>query len=428
MWTPFSSKCSHLNCKRKLRQLLTGMVFFATAGTIGCSSSVGTAPVATPVSTPLSISTQPANVTTPLAQTATFMVVASGGGTLSYQWNKNGDAISGATGSSYSTPPVLANDSKSIFTVAVSNSTGSVISNPAILTVGPRSPKPGDLRFQQVDAASTVNGFSATGFCDDVLAGYCTVGDGMTTPLILTESCDTPPLPVSLPIPPCVFFFSEFAPPADVKGLSSGALGDLLDNLQADFEGTGPSSHSIGPLNLPNTVVTSLTLSPINDFFGMTWIQSMQTPGFDMAQHTVSPSDFQSAANGEGQQSRVITAVSYNSGQVFYLSYGWTNDTSTIYETQVATATLETAATAATNLASEGYIITAMGGDGGLTNSILLVGTRVKGDTLPRPILVESLEDSYTPLAQQGYAIVGIVQVDDPNPNNLPVRNIIGER
>ena len=60
----------------------------------------------------------------------------------------------------------------------------------------------------------------------------------------------------------------------------------------------------------------------------------------------------------------------------------------TVYDTQVAVATLETAATATTNLASQGYIITAMGGDAGLTDNILVVGTRVRGDSLPRPMLV----------------------------------------
>jgi hypothetical protein len=35
------------------------------------------------------------------------------------------------------------------------------------------------------------------------------------------------------------------------------------------------------------------------------------------------------------------------------------------------------------SLAAQGYIITAIGGDP--TNGLLLVGTRVKGDTMPRP-------------------------------------------
>src|SRR5271155_570320 len=38
--------------------------------------------------------TQPASVTVPLGQTATFSVIATGTGTLTYQWYKNGVPIS----------------------------------------------------------------------------------------------------------------------------------------------------------------------------------------------------------------------------------------------------------------------------------------------------------------------------------------------
>ncbi len=79
--------------------------------------------------------TQPASVTVPLGQTATFSVSAAGTGTLTYQWFKNGVAISGATSSTYTTPPTVAGDSGSVFTVSVSNSVGSVTSGPATLTV-----------------------------------------------------------------------------------------------------------------------------------------------------------------------------------------------------------------------------------------------------------------------------------------------------
>lgn len=81
--------------------------------------------------------TQPASVTVTLGQTATFSVTASspGPGAITYQWYKNGVAISGATSSSYTTPPTAAGDSGAVFTVVVSNSVGSVTSAPATLTV-----------------------------------------------------------------------------------------------------------------------------------------------------------------------------------------------------------------------------------------------------------------------------------------------------
>ena len=50
------------------------------------------------------ITTQPASQTVTAGQTATFSVTATGTAPLSYQWKKNGAAISGATASSYTTP------------------------------------------------------------------------------------------------------------------------------------------------------------------------------------------------------------------------------------------------------------------------------------------------------------------------------------
>jgi hypothetical protein len=82
-----------------------------------------------------SITTQPANQTVAASQTATFQVTASGTAPLSYQWRKNGTAISGATSSAYTTPVTTSADSGSQFTVAVSNSTGTVTSSAATLTV-----------------------------------------------------------------------------------------------------------------------------------------------------------------------------------------------------------------------------------------------------------------------------------------------------
>jgi hypothetical protein len=61
--------------------------------------------------------------------------VASGTAPLSYQWQKNGANISGATSASYTTPATTSADNGSTFQVTVSNSVGSVTSNSANLTV-----------------------------------------------------------------------------------------------------------------------------------------------------------------------------------------------------------------------------------------------------------------------------------------------------
>src|ERR1700719_2613538 len=83
----------------------------------------------------LSITTQPTNRTVTVGQPATFAVIASGAPTLTYQWKKNGTSVSGATSASYTTSATTASDKGAQFTVVVKNSTGSVTSNPASLTV-----------------------------------------------------------------------------------------------------------------------------------------------------------------------------------------------------------------------------------------------------------------------------------------------------
>ena len=82
-----------------------------------------------------SITTQPASQTVIAGQTASFTVAASGTTPMTYQWKKNGVAISGATSSTYTTPAETTTDNNAQFTVAVSNSAGSATSNAATLKV-----------------------------------------------------------------------------------------------------------------------------------------------------------------------------------------------------------------------------------------------------------------------------------------------------
>ncbi|MDT8998945.1 M64 family metallopeptidase [Paucibacter sp. APW11] len=80
------------------------------------------------------ISSQPASQTVTAGQSATFSVAASGGN-LSYQWRKNGTAISGATAASYTTPATTTADNGAQYSVVISNGAGSVTSSAATLTV-----------------------------------------------------------------------------------------------------------------------------------------------------------------------------------------------------------------------------------------------------------------------------------------------------
>jgi hypothetical protein len=99
------------------------------------ASSVTSAAATLTVNVPPSITTQPVSQTVTLGQTATFSVVAAGTAPLSYQWQKNGSNIAGATSASYKTPSTTSADNGSTFKVLVSNSVGNVTSNTATLTV-----------------------------------------------------------------------------------------------------------------------------------------------------------------------------------------------------------------------------------------------------------------------------------------------------
>lgn len=80
------------------------------------------------------ITVQPVSQTVTAGQSTTFLISATGSG-VTYQWQKNGGAITGATNSSYSIAVTTVSESGSEFTVTVSNNFGSVTSNPAFLTV-----------------------------------------------------------------------------------------------------------------------------------------------------------------------------------------------------------------------------------------------------------------------------------------------------
>lgn len=88
------------------------------------------------------ITTQPANQTVTAGQTATFSVVAAGTAPLSYQWQKNGASISGATSSSYPTPVTTTADSGEQFRVVVTNAFGNITSSAATLTVNASTGSP----------------------------------------------------------------------------------------------------------------------------------------------------------------------------------------------------------------------------------------------------------------------------------------------
>jgi len=101
-----------------------------SAGSV--TSSAATLTVSTSGSP--TITTQPTSQSVAVGASATFTVVATGSSTLSYQWRKDGTAISGATSASYAISSVASSDAGS-YDVVVTNSIGSATSSAATLTV-----------------------------------------------------------------------------------------------------------------------------------------------------------------------------------------------------------------------------------------------------------------------------------------------------
>ncbi len=92
---------------------------------------------------PVTITAQPQSVGATTGSRAQFSVTATGVPSPTYQWQRNGSPIAGATTASYSIASVSAADAGD-YTVVVTNELGSVTSNSATLTVSaaPANPPP----------------------------------------------------------------------------------------------------------------------------------------------------------------------------------------------------------------------------------------------------------------------------------------------
>jgi hypothetical protein len=326
---------------------------------------------------------QPLSQIVPIGQAATFNVSAVGLPGPSYQWSENGVEIAGATGASYTTPAVVLgeNGSTSIgsYQVTVSNANSTVTSSAVTLAAGPRSPKAGDLRyllFEQVDVPG-MDSYGAGNLGD----ATAVVNNGIGTPLTLGST--------EMVAGGCGWHFSyDFLPPP-MTGLA------MHYELDETWSTNTPYTSYLQSIAAPNVVLTSMDLEPSCGVFGVSWVQTTQAGGFDQRLETVPfgqalQAGIQSQATQDGAESRVITAVTFDNqaGLADLISYGWAADTTTVYESRTQVVQPGNVASTATALASEGYFVSAFGGND--TDGYILVGTRVKGDSLSRPILVST--------------------------------------
>jgi hypothetical protein len=346
----------------------------------GCTAGNGGSHSTTPPPQGVVISTQPASQTVPIGRTATFTVVASGTGPLQYQWSENGALIPGATNASYTTPVVALSDSGETLQVTVSNSISAVDSAVATVTVGPRAPALGDLRyllFEQVTAA----GLYQSGEVTDIDShSSLSITNGIGNPLSIGTNwaCYTG---VEYD---CAWSLNVFGLPAGQAPLSMYYVCNAYPGFASEVQS----------VIAPNVVIDSIDLEAADSEYAIAYVETAQTGGFDYRLEVVPPDQLQATVANDGAESRVVTAVSFDANnQANVISYGWTGDTTSVYEarTVIAESASEIASQAET-LAADGYFISAFGGND--TDGYMLIGMRVQGDTMARPIYVTTANPS----------------------------------
>jgi outer membrane protein assembly factor BamB len=172
--------------------LLT-LVLLAACGGGGSGNGTAAGNASSPPSAPTAptISMQPSNQSVAAGGTATFTVTAGGTEPLSYQWQKAGTPIAGATASSYTTPAVALADDGTVFSVAVTNSAGSVVSANATLSVTAASSGPADVLTYKNDAARTGQNVVETAL---TLANVSPATFGLLRTLAVDGKVDAQPL------------------------------------------------------------------------------------------------------------------------------------------------------------------------------------------------------------------------------------------
>jgi glucose/arabinose dehydrogenase len=94
---------------------------------------------------PPAVTSQPQDRGVNEGQPASFTVTASGAAPLSYQWQRNGTNVPGATAATYTLPSAQASDDGATFRCVVTNPFGTATSNAATLTVATGQPPVGTI-------------------------------------------------------------------------------------------------------------------------------------------------------------------------------------------------------------------------------------------------------------------------------------------
>ncbi len=323
---------------------------------------------------------QPGDAAVFQGQSTLFQVRASGSG-LTYQWSRDGVPIPGATDSHHTAPPAALGDDGATYRVAVTaDGSAPTGSRAARHSVYP----PLDLRFKWADAPVTLE-FVRLG---NLIGGHTIGLLGVGGPLLTGEGICTP----SPPVANCSWeLVGHLLIPGFRTTYHTGLVGDF-----------GPDWVTAIP---PGALITSLDLEEGAGAFAASVLQTTQTGTFTSVLGSVSVDQLPATASAEGARGSVLTAVSFQGGLVTYVSYAWSEAQAVRYEAKVVATTVAGAGSAATDLAAQGYLITAFGAGNFGVNGVVLVGTRREGDSAPRAVQV--LEVGANLSSPAGYAAIG---------------------
>ena len=203
----------------------------------------------------------------------------------------------------------------------------------------------------------------------------------------------------------CTWIYQTFTTPVGVPGLTMYYKSGGYISMNSDLQSIAASN---------NAVILSFDPQPGNKVYAVAWVQAAQGGGFDYRMESVPPSQLAATVAADGAHSRVVTAVGLDTstGLVDVISYGWTGDTSTVYETTTQIVSPQNIPSAASAMAAQGYFISAFGGND--TNGYALVAMRAQGDTMARPLLY-SVNGTVTPANNRNSAyLTTLVYFDEP--------------
>lgn len=212
-----------------------------SAGSV--TSAAATLTVTAAVVAP-SITTQPISASVTVNASATFSVVASGSSPLSYQWKKDGSAISAATSSSFTLASAQTSDAGT-YTCVVSNSAGSATSSGATLTVSAVATGSDETRIINISTRAPAGGYAGT-----PINGFVMRGSG--TKQVLVRAVGPGLIPYGV---------TNVLPDPSLRLVSGGAVQASNDNWTVGdvttFSAVGAFSLPVGSLDA--SLVTTLT-------------------------------------------------------------------------------------------------------------------------------------------------------------------------